>query len=158
MVAAVGERVSRATRLPPPSPTHPLSICQACVALTLTLTLALTLTEIHPLSARPDAREETALSTAEYTARFQLQEHLQRAVGEAWAESAVEADAQVGLPPLPLIARALLARSAVEQEARQEAWQEARHAELQREHARLKQLCASRAPELLASFESGARQ
>ena len=154
MVAAVGERVSRATRLPPPSPTHPLSICQACVALTLTLTLALTLTEIHPLSARPDAREETALSTAEYTARFQLQEHLQRAVGEAWAESAVEADAQVGLPPLPLIARALLARSAVEQEARHEA----RHAELQREHARLKQLCASRAPELLASFESGARQ
>ena len=154
MVAAVGERVSRATRLPPPSPTHPLSICQACVALTLTLTLALTLTEIHPLSARPDAREEAALSTAEYTARFQLQEHLQRAVGEAWAESAVEADAQVGLPPLPLIARALLARSAVEQEARQEA----RHAELQREHARLKQLCASRAPELLASFESGARQ
>ena len=145
-------RVSRATRLPPPSPTHPLSICQACVA--LTLTLALTLTVIHPLSARPDAREEAALSTAEYTARFQLQEHLQRAVGEAWAESAVEADAQVGLPPLPLIARALLARSAVEQEARQEA----RHAELQREHARLKQLCASRAPELLASFESGARQ
>ena len=66
----------------------------------------------------------------------------------------MEADAQVGLPPLPLIARALLARSAVEQQARQEA----QHAELQREHARLKQLCASRAPELLASFESGARQ
>jgi hypothetical protein len=75
-------------------------------------------------------------------------------VGQAWAESAVEADAQLGLPPLPLIARALLARSAVEQEA----LQEAQHAELQREHARLKQLCASRAPELLASFESGARQ
>ena len=104
---------------------------------------------VHP-SARPAAREETALSTAEYTAHFQLQEHLQRAVGQAWAESAVEADTQVGLPPLPLIARALLARSAVEQEAR--------HAELQIEHERLKQLCASRAPELLASFESGARQ
>ena len=99
---------------------------------------------------RSAAGEEATLSTAEYTARFQLQEHLQQAVGQAWAESAVEIDAQVGLPPLPLIAKALLARSALEQEAR--------HAELQSEHERLKQLCASRDPELLASFESGARQ
>ena len=108
---------------------------------------SLTTLSIHHRSA---AREEAALSTAEYTARFQLQEHLQQAVGQAWAESAVEVDAQVGLPPLPLIARALLARAALEQEAR--------HAELQSEHERLKQLCASRDPELLASFESGARQ
>ena len=112
--------------------------------------LAISLELYDDATRRADPNPNPNPKPSPNQARFQLQDHLQRAVGQAWAESAVEADAQVGLPSLPLIAKALLARSGVEQEVR--------YAELQSEHARLKQLCAIRDPELLASFESGARE
>ena len=123
------------------------AVLKAAVSEAVHLRVAAPLTFIAHALLRPQELPE--LSTAEYTARVQLQQHLEHAVSRAWAESGTEADAQLGLPPLPFIAHALLTRAGQGQQAELAA--------LRSEHERLRRLCASRNPELLSEFERRGR-